>query len=56
VDTKEKGELQILICAMGEKHEGYKTLKLVAETDIGLVTQCFLFEHVSKCSNPWLEK
>jgi len=48
--------MQILICTMGEKHESYKTLKLIAETYIGLVTQCCLFEHVSKCSNLRFQK
>jgi eukaryotic translation initiation factor 2C len=51
VHRKAKGQLQILICVMEEKHHGYTTLKLIAETDIGLVTQCCLFEHVRKCSD-----
>lgn len=51
VHQKAQGQLQILICAMEERHQGYTTLKLIAETDIGLVTQCCLFEHVQKCSD-----
>lgn len=50
VQGRAKGQLQILIIAMEEKHPGYTTLKLIAETDVGLVTQCCLFEHVKKCS------
>eukprot|EP01018_Ginkgo_biloba_P029290 Gb_13719 [translate_table: standard] len=53
VHRKAKGQLQILICVMQERHAlGYRNLKLICETDIGLITQCCLFEHVKKCSNP----
>ncbi|KAL1204983.1 Protein argonaute 2 [Cardamine amara subsp. amara] len=32
----------LVLCAMSGKHDGYKTLKWIAETKLGLVTQCFL--------------
>ncbi|KAL9307897.1 Protein argonaute 3 [Arabidopsis thaliana] len=32
----------LVLCAMTGKHDGYKTLKWIAETKLGLVTQCFL--------------
>ncbi|CAA7061275.1 unnamed protein product [Microthlaspi erraticum] len=32
----------LVLCAMSGKVDGYKTLKWIAETKLGLVTQCFL--------------
>ncbi|KAJ0250441.1 PAZ domain-containing protein [Hirschfeldia incana] len=32
----------LILCAMSGKVDGYKTLKWIAETKLGLVTQCFL--------------
>ncbi|CAN8303779.1 unnamed protein product [Cochlearia groenlandica] len=32
----------LILCAMSRKDDGYKTLKWIAETKLGLVTQCFL--------------
>ncbi|KAH9299213.1 hypothetical protein KI387_030895, partial [Taxus chinensis] len=32
------------------KHPDYKVFKLIAETEIGLLTQCLLFEHVKQSS------
>ncbi|KAJ0230980.1 Protein argonaute 3 [Hirschfeldia incana] len=32
----------LILCAMSERVDGYKTLKWIAETKLGLVTQCFL--------------
>jgi len=32
----------LVLCAMSRKDDGYKTLKWIAETKLGLVTQCFL--------------
>ncbi|GLJ39829.1 hypothetical protein SUGI_0814230 [Cryptomeria japonica] len=44
-----KKGLEILVCVMeAEKCPGYKTLKLVAETEIGLITQCCLLANVNK--------
>eukprot|EP01018_Ginkgo_biloba_P029286 Gb_13708 [translate_table: standard] len=51
VYRKARGQLQILICVMEERHAGYKNLKLICETDVGLITQCCLFEHVRKCGD-----
>eukprot|EP01018_Ginkgo_biloba_P029293 Gb_20550 [translate_table: standard] len=49
---KAGSNLQILICVMRERHPEKGKFKLVCETDIGLVTQCCLFECVRKCSDP----
>lgn len=40
--SKAQGKLQIILCAMAGKHAGYKYVKWVSETQIGVVTQCFL--------------
>ncbi|XP_010519085.1 PREDICTED: protein argonaute 2-like [Tarenaya hassleriana] len=34
--------LQLLLCPMTRRDDGYKSLKWIAETKLGLVTQCFL--------------
>ncbi|KAG8385133.1 hypothetical protein BUALT_Bualt03G0010100 [Buddleja alternifolia] len=49
-DANRKGwnELQIIICVMAEKHHGYKYLKWVSETRIGVVTQCCLSIHANR--------
>ncbi|KAL8513044.1 hypothetical protein ACS0TY_019287 [Phlomoides rotata] len=39
---KNKEKLQLIVCAMSRKDPGYKNLKWVSETKIGVVTQCFL--------------
>ncbi|GLJ39838.1 hypothetical protein SUGI_0814510 [Cryptomeria japonica] len=46
IHRKSEGKLQILICIMGAKHSGYKNLKLICETEIGLISQCCDFECV----------
>ncbi|THG05235.1 protein argonaute 2-like [Camellia sinensis] len=35
-----KGKLQLIFCVMSGKHDGYKYLKWVSETQIGVLTQC----------------
>ncbi|KAL4606554.1 hypothetical protein ACB092_09G111500 [Castanea dentata] len=39
---KGKGHLQILLCVMSRKDAGYKNLKWISETKVGIVTQCCL--------------
>ncbi|KAF6163373.1 hypothetical protein GIB67_041254 [Kingdonia uniflora] len=38
---------QILICVMKEKDQGYKNLKRICETKVGILTQCCLVHNVS---------
>uniref|UniRef100_A0A0D6R3M2 Piwi domain-containing protein n=1 Tax=Araucaria cunninghamii TaxID=56994 RepID=A0A0D6R3M2_ARACU len=51
INDRCRKQLQILICVMDGRHNGYKNLKLICETEIGLVTQCCLFEHVRRCND-----
>ena len=39
---KGKGRLQILLCVMSRRDPGYKYLKWISETKVGIVTQCCL--------------
>ncbi|XP_055805011.1 protein argonaute 2-like [Solanum dulcamara] len=45
---KNKGKLQMIVCVMESKHNGYKYLKWVSETKIGIVTQCCLSSNANK--------
>ncbi|KAF8390923.1 hypothetical protein HHK36_023223 [Tetracentron sinense] len=49
-----KKQLQILICVMSKKDSGYKFLKWICETEIGILTQCCLSNHLVKCNNQYL--
>ncbi|GLU22587.1 hypothetical protein SLE2022_386510 [Rubroshorea leprosula] len=51
---KTKGHLQILICVMTRKDEGYKYLKWISETILGLVTQCCLSNNIAKKGDQYL--
>ncbi|XP_062211605.1 protein argonaute 7-like [Phragmites australis] len=46
--------LQLLICVMERKHRGYADLKRIAETSIGVVTQCCLYANLSKLTFQFL--
>lgn len=51
---KVKGRLQMIVCVMAAKHNGYKYLKWVSETKIGVVTQCCLSSNVNKGQDQYL--
>ncbi|PHT97949.1 hypothetical protein BC332_33134 [Capsicum chinense] len=53
-DKRGKGRLQMIICVMAAKHNGYKYLKWVSETKIGVVTQCCLSSNVNKGQDQYL--
>ncbi|KAI3455989.1 hypothetical protein Pfo_012652 [Paulownia fortunei] len=49
-----KGKLQMIVCAMTRKDPGYKYLKWVSETRIGVVTQCCLSSLANKGQDQYL--
>ncbi|KAK4361420.1 hypothetical protein RND71_020372 [Anisodus tanguticus] len=53
-DRKIKGRLQMIVCVMTAKHNGYKSLKWVSETKIGVITQCCLSTHANKGQDQYL--
>ncbi|KAL3344853.1 hypothetical protein AABB24_024013 [Solanum stoloniferum] len=53
-ERKIKGKLQMIVCVMTSKHNGYKYLKWVSETKIGIVTQCCLSSNANKLHNQYL--
>ncbi|XP_076947307.1 protein argonaute 7-like [Bidens hawaiensis] len=46
--------LQLLICVMEKKHKGYADLKRVSETSIGVMSQCCLYQNISRLSLQFL--
>ncbi|KAL0926030.1 hypothetical protein M5K25_004411 [Dendrobium thyrsiflorum] len=48
------GNLQLLMCVMEKKHKGYADLKRIAETSIGVVSQCCLYSNLSKLNPQFL--
>ncbi|KAB1222139.1 Protein argonaute 2 [Morella rubra] len=46
--------LQFLLCAMSSKDNGYKNLKWVSETQVGIVTQCCLSYNANKANDQYL--
>ncbi|XP_058109523.1 protein argonaute 7 isoform X2 [Magnolia sinica] len=47
-------KLQLLICIMEKKHRGYADLKRIAETSIGVVSQCCLYSNLTKMTSQFL--
>ncbi|CAN1794217.1 Protein argonaute 7 [Linum perenne] len=50
----QRGNLQLLIVLMEKKHKGYADLKRIAETSVGVVTQCCLYTNLGKLSSQFL--
>lgn len=48
------GNLQLLVCVMERRHKGYGDLKRIAETSIGVVTQCCLYQNLTKLTSQFL--
>ncbi|KAK4440323.1 protein argonaute 2 [Sesamum alatum] len=49
-----KGKLQMIVCVMTKRDPGYKYLKWVSETRIGVVTQCCLSSQANKGQDQYL--
>ena len=54
IHTAALNNLQLLICIMERKHKGYADLKRIAETSIGVVSQCCLYQNLGKSSSQFL--
>ncbi|XP_057485528.1 protein argonaute 7-like [Actinidia eriantha] len=46
--------LRLLICVMERKHKGYADFKRIAETNVGVVSQCCLYPNLAKLSSQFL--
>ncbi|CAM9001190.1 unnamed protein product [Rhodiola kirilowii] len=46
--------LQLIICVMERKHKGYADLKRIAETSVGVLSQCCLYQNLTKPSSQFL--
>lgn len=46
--------LQLLICVMEKKHRGYGDLKRIAETSVGVVSQCCLYSNLGRSNSQFL--
>ncbi|KAI7738583.1 hypothetical protein M8C21_034011 [Ambrosia artemisiifolia] len=46
--------LQLLVCVMEKKHKGYADLKRISETSIGVMSQCCLYQNLSRLSSQFL--
>ncbi|XP_023760572.1 protein argonaute 2 [Lactuca sativa] len=51
---RDNRRLQMIVCVMAEKHDGYKYLKWVSETQIGVITQCCLSFNANKANDQFL--
>ncbi|XAR59395.1 hypothetical protein NMG60_11015221 [Bertholletia excelsa] len=52
--NKGQGRLQIIVCVMSRVDPGYKSLKWLTETEIGIVTQCCLSQEANKAKDQYL--
>lgn len=45
--SPEDYQVQLLICTMANRNPGYRSLKLICETQLGIMTQCCLTFHIN---------
>ncbi|KAL3636223.1 Protein argonaute 7 [Castilleja foliolosa] len=50
----DNSNLQLIICVMEKKHKGYADLKRIAETNIGVVSQCCLYSNLMNLNSQFL--
>ncbi|KAL8150151.1 hypothetical protein V2J09_019959, partial [Rumex salicifolius] len=46
--------LQLLLCLMEKKHKGYGDLKRIAETRVGVISQCCLYPNLNRLTSQFL--
>ncbi|KAL3616747.1 Protein argonaute-2 [Castilleja foliolosa] len=51
---KNKEKLQLIVCVMTKRDPGYKSLKWISETKIGVITQCCLSNPANKGQDQYL--
>ncbi|XP_049931197.1 protein argonaute 2-like isoform X2 [Nymphaea colorata] len=54
IAAKCNNNLQVLICVIAYKHAGYKVLKLISETEVGIMTQCCLGNNIERPNSQYL--
>lgn len=49
-----RGNLQLILCVMARKDDGYKYIKWISETKMGIVTQCCISKNANKANDQYL--
>lgn len=52
--SKISNNMQLLVCLMEKKHKGYADFKRIAETRVGVLTQCCLYSNLEKLNSQFL--
>ncbi|KAK9750727.1 hypothetical protein RND81_02G217100 [Saponaria officinalis] len=54
IKREASNNLQLLLCIMEKKHKGYGDLKRIAETRVGVLSQCCLYSNLEKPNSQFL--
>lgn len=54
IKSRSSNTLQLLLCLMEKKHKGYADLKRIAETRVGVMSQCCLYSNLGKLNSQFL--